>query len=273
MIENFPLAILTNFFNWKDALDILLVSVLLYQLYKIIKGTVAVNVFIGIILIYLFGLIVEAAQMKLLSTIVRQVLGVGAIALIILFQQEIRKFLILISIKSYNSTQAKLLFNLIPFFRKNNTSSSKYKPILNACFNMCTSNTGALIVVGKSSDLSFYISTGDAINADVNVRLLENIFFKNSPLHDGAVIIEKDKIIAARCVLPVTENEEFPPHLGMRHRAAAGISELSDSIVLIVSEESGTVGYAKNGKLFNNMSKEDLSQVLSKEFKSDLLSK
>lgn len=273
MIHQIPLTILTNLFDWKDALDILLVSILLYQLHKIIKGTVAVNVFIGIILIYLFGLIVEAAQMKLLSTIVRQVLGVGAIALIILFQQEIRKFLILIGIKSYNSTQTKWLFNLIPFFRKKSALGSKYKPILNACYNMSTSNTGALIVIGNSSDLSFYTSTGDIINADVNVRLLENIFFKNSPLHDGAVIIEKDKIIAARCVLPVTENEEFPPHLGMRHRAAAGISELSDSIVLIVSEETGTVGYAKDGKLYNNIPKEELSQVLSREFKSDLLSK
>jgi len=121
MTESFPLTILTDFFDWKDAVDILLVSVLLYQFYKIIKGTVAVNVFIGIILIYLFGLIVEALQMKLLSTIVRQVLGVGAIALIIIFQQEIRKFLILIGIKSYNSTQAKWLFNLIPFLRKKST--------------------------------------------------------------------------------------------------------------------------------------------------------
>tara|TARA_B100000795_G_scaffold72015_1_gene50729 strand:+ start:698 stop:1513 length:816 start_codon:yes stop_codon:yes gene_type:complete len=271
MTESFPLTILTDFFDWKDAVDILLVSVLLYQFYKIIKGTVAVNVFIGIILIYLFGLIVEALQMKLLSTIVRQVLGVGAIALIIIFQQEIRKFLILIGIKSYNSTQAKWLFNLIPFLRKKSTLSSKYKPIINACFNMSKTHTGALIVLGNSSDLSFYTSTGDILNANVNVRLIENIFFKNSPLHDGAMIIEKDKIVAARCVLPVTENENFPPHLGMRHRAAAGISEMSDCIVLIVSEETGTVGLAKNGKLRSNISKEDLTQYLSQSLKQDYL--
>lgn len=268
MTETIPLTILTNFFDWKDALDILLVSILLYQLYKIIKGTVAVNVFIGVIAIYLIGLVVNAMQMKLLSTIVRQVLGVGAIALIILFQQEIRKFLILIGIKSYNSTQAKWIFNLLPFFRKKATISTKFKPIVNACFNMSKTHTGALIVLGNSSDLSFYTSTGDSLDANVNTRLIENIFFKNSPLHDGAVIIEKDKIVAARCVLPVTENESFPPHLGMRHRAAAGISEMADCIVLIVSEETGTVGYAKNGKLRTNISKEDLNKLLSKDYKA-----
>lgn len=268
MNETLPLTILSNFFDWKDALDILLVSILLYQLYKIIKGTVAVNVFIGVIAIYLIGLVVNALQMKLLSTIVRQVLGVGAIALIILFQQEIRKFLILIGIKSYNSTQAKWIFNLLPFFRKKATISTKFKPIVNACFNMSKTHTGALIVLGNSSDLSFYTSTGDSLDANVNTRLIENIFFKNSPLHDGAVIIEKDKIVAARCVLPVTENESFPPHLGMRHRAAAGISEMADCIVLIVSEETGTVGYAKNGKLRTNISKEDLNKLLSKDYKA-----
>jgi uncharacterized protein (TIGR00159 family) len=268
MNETLPLTILSNFFDWKDALDILLVSILLYQLYKIIKGTVAVNVFIGVIAIYLIGLVVNALQMKLLSTIVRQVLGVGAIALIILFQQEIRKFLILIGIKSYNSTQAKWIFNLLPFFRKKATISTKFKPIVNACFNMSKTHTGALIVLGNSSDLSFYTSTGDSLDANVNTRLIENIFFKNSPLHDGAVIIEKDKIVAARCVLPVTENESFPPHLGMRHRAAAGISEMADCIVLIVSEETGTVGYAKNGKLRTNISKEELTKLLSKDYKA-----
>jgi len=136
---------------------------------------------------------------------------------------------------------------------------------------MSKTHTGALIVLGNSSDLSFYTSTGDILNANVNVRLIENIFFKNSPLHDGAMIIEKDKIVAARCVLPVTENENFPPHLGMRHRAAAGISEMSDCIVLIVSEETGTVGLAKNGKLKSNISKEDLTQYLSQSLKQDYL--
>ena len=260
-------ASLSNFFHWKDAIDILLVSVLLYQLYKIIKGTVAVNVFIGVLAIYLVNLMVNFLQMKLLGTIFRQVLGVGAIALIILFQQEIRKFLILIGIKSYNSKQAKWLFQLVPFLSKKGNIDTKFKPIINACYNMSKTNTGALIVLSNDSDLSFYSSTGDIIDANVNTRLIENIFFKNSPLHDGAVIIQKDKIVAARCVLPVTENENFPAHLGMRHRAASGISEVSSCIVLIVSEETGKVSYAKNGKLRTQVSKEDLTKFLSKDYK------
>jgi diadenylate cyclase len=260
-------ASLSNFFHWKDAIDILLVSVLLYQLYKIIKGTVAVNVFIGVLAIYLVNLMVNFLQMKLLGTIFRQVLGVGAIALIILFQQEIRKFLILIGIKSYNSKQAEWLFQLVPSFSKKGKIETKFKPIINACYNMSKTNTGALIVLSNDSDLSFYSSTGDIIDANVNTRLIENIFFKNSPLHDGAVIIQKDKIVAARCVLPVTENESFPPHLGMRHRAASGISEVSSCIVLIVSEETGKVSYAKNGKLRTQVSKEELTKFLSKDYK------
>lgn len=261
------LTVFSNFFDWKDAIDILLVSILLYQLYKIIKGTVAVNVFIGVIAIYLIGLVVNAFQMKLLSTIVRQVLGVGAIALIILFQQEIRKFLIIIGLKSYNSAQAKWILNIFTFSKKDSVSATHYKAIVTACYNMSKTHTGALIVLSNNSDLSFYTSTGDTIDANINTRLIENIFFKNSPLHDGAVIIKKDKIVAARCVLPVTENENFPPQLGMRHRAAVGITEVSGCIVLIVSEESGTVGYASKGRIRTNVTKEELFKYLSKDYK------
>lgn len=267
-MNNTPIIFLaiSNLFDWKDAVDILLFSVLLYQLYKIVKGTVAVNVFIGVLAIYLVNLVVNFLQMKLLGTVFRQVLGVGAIALIILFQQEIRKFLILIGIKSYNSPQAKWLFQLVPFFRKKGNLSTAYKPIVNAAYNMSKTHTGALIVLSNDSDLSFYASTGDVIDANVNTRLLENIFFKNSPLHDGAVIIQKNKIVAARCVLPVTENESFPPNLGMRHRAAAGISEMSNCIVIIASEETGTVGYAKGGKIKSDLSKEELNKLLAKDY-------
>ena len=259
---------LTGFFDWRDALDILLVSILLYQIYKIVKGTVAVNVFIGILALFFINLIVEFMQMNLLSTIFNQVLGVGAIALVVLFQQEIRKFLIMIGIKSYNSKQARWLFQMVPFLKQKGQLSTKFKPIVNACYSMAKTNTGALIVLSNDSDLSFYSATGDFLDANVNTRLLENIFFKNSPLHDGAVIISRDKIVAARCVLPVTENENFPPALGMRHRAAAGISEVSNGIVLIVSEETGKVSYAKNGKMKTNISKEDLTIFLSKDYKT-----
>lgn len=270
MFQAISLTSLWSILHWKDIVDILLVSILLYQLYKIIKGTVAVNVFIGILAIYLVNLIVNFLQMKLLGTIFSTVLGVGAIALIILFQQEIRKFLILIGIKSYNSKQAKWLFDLVPFLKKKRGSTNtKFKPIINACYKMSKTKTGALIVISNDTDLSFYSSTGDQLDANVNARLIENIFFKNSPLHDGAVIISKDRIVAARCVLPVTENENFPAHFGMRHRAAAGISELSDCIVVLVSEETGDVSYAKNGKIKSGISSEELTQLLNRDYKVD----
>lgn len=133
---------------------------------------------------------------------------------------------------------------------------------------MAKTSTGALIVLENGSDLSFYSSTGDALDANVNTRLIENIFFKNSPLHDGAVIVSKDKIVAARCVLPVTENENFPASFGMRHRAAVGVSEASNAIVIIVSEETGKVSYAKGGKLKTNVSKEELIKFLSKDYRT-----
>lgn len=254
-------------FSIKDALDIFLVSVLLYQLYKILKGTVAINIFIGIIIIYLIGLIVESLEMRLLGSIIRQFIGVGGIALVVLFQQEIRKFFIIIGMRSWNSSQVKALKKWFPFLNRKNEVIFNYDAVIQACFKMSKTNTGAIMVISNDSDLSFYESSGDRIDGRLSSRLLENIFFKNSPLHDGAVIIQQDTIKAARCVLPVTENDAFPPHLGMRHRAAVGVTEVSDCIAVIVSEETGNVGYARSGKLRQSVTQDELLKLLRKDFK------
>lgn len=266
MSNVFPLAFYFPF-ALKDALDILLVSVLLYQLYKILKGTVAINIFIGIIIIYLIGLIVESFEMRLLGSIIRQFIGVGGIALVVLFQQEIRKFFIIIGMRSWNSTQVKALKKWFPFLNRSSNVTFNYDAVVQASFKMASTYTGAIMVISNESDLSFYESSGDKIEAKLSSRLLESIFFKNSPLHDGAVVIQQDTIKAVRCVLPVTENDAFPPHLGMRHRAAVGVTEVSDCIAIIVSEESGTVSYARSGKLRQKLSEEELYKLLKKDFR------
>lgn len=263
MINTFNLFIIP--FSIKDLIDILLVSILLYQLYKILKGTVAVNIFIGVISIYLIGLLVDTLEMKLLSTIIRQFIGVGGIALIILFQQEIRKFLVVIGLKSWNSNQVNFFKRLFPSHKNTEKKEMDFTPILNAINNLTKTKTGALMVITNQHDLSFYINTGDKLLAKLSSRLIESIFCKESPLHDGAVIISEDKIIAARCVLPVSDNENFPAKFGMRHRAAAGITETTDCIAILVSEESGDIGYAKNGKLKSGISKEELIKFLARD--------
>jgi diadenylate cyclase len=251
-------------FSWIDALDIFLVSVLLYQLYKLIKGTVAINISIGIIALYIVWLLVKALDMQLLESILGQFIGVGFIALIIVFQQEIRRFLLLMG---SNDFVKKFSTN---FFSANNgaisNSTLDILSFIKACKTMSESNTGAIVVLTKTSTLDFFISTGDSINAQLNTRLIESIFFKNNPLHDGAVIVSDNYIKAARCVLPVTENDDFPEHLGMRHRAAVGITEDSDAIAVIVSEQTGAISVCKEGKLQINLSIQQLSKYLEKEF-------
>lgn len=251
--------------SWIDFIDVILVAFLIYQLYKIIRGTVAIRIFLGIFAIYLFWKIVEVLKMELLSEILGQFIGVGVIALIIVFQQEIRRFLLLVGTSGFFSENkaAKRLFN----WSKGGTEEvvTDIPSIVTACQHMSETLTGALIVLERSTDLSMYTSTGDEINAKISNRLLENIFFKNSPLHDGAVIIRKNKIIAARCVLPSTEKSNFPSTLGMRHRAAVGITENTDAIVITVSEQTGSISLSKNGELERNISTDELRSSLLKE--------
>lgn len=251
-------------FRWLDAVDILLVAVLLFQLYKLVKGTVAINIFAGILSVYFLWIVVKALNMQLLSTILGQFISVGVIALMIVFQQELRRFLLMIGTSG--------IFSKVKFAGSFFTGSDFQKKteldigtLIKACKNMAETKTGAIIVFQTKSDLSFYANTGDTINAMVSLRLLESIFYKNSPLHDGAVIISGNNIVAARCVLPVSENPDFPAHLGMRHRAAVGITENSDALALIVSEQTGEMAYAFSGELRVNISLEELKSVLEKQ--------
>ena len=251
-------------FRWLDALDIFLVSVLLYQLYKLVKGSVAINIFVGILSIYLIWLLVKALNMHLLGTILGQFIGVGVIALIVVFQQEIRRFLLLIGT---NGILGNTRWKLIDWSGKKEVRHPlDINTFVKACKNMAESKTGAIIVLTTQSDLKFYVNTGDEINAKLSDRLIESIFFKNNPLHDGAVIVTDNMIMAARCVLPVTENPDFPANLGMRHRAAVGISEVSDAIAVVVSEQTGEIALAMEGHLKTNLNPEKLAKTLAQYF-------
>lgn len=251
-------------FSYIDILDILMVTFILYQVYKLIKGTAALNIFIAIILFYVIYLLVRALKMELMSMILGQFIGVGMIALIILFQQEIRRFLLHVGTNYINRSRNSILRRF--FSGKNNVKSRTVmaQMIAEACSNMAEKNTGALIVIGRTSSLQIYVETGDIIDAQMSARLLENIFFKNAPLHDGAVVILNNKIYAARCVLPSSENMDIPAYFGMRHRAALGITEATDAVAVVVSEETGRISYVENGKIENNITPERLRELIVK---------
>lgn len=249
-------------FNILDILDILLVAFLLFQLYKLIKGTVAIRIFMGIAAIYLLWKLVEALQMDLLSEILGQFIGVGVLAVIIVFQQELRRFLLMIGNTKFFSKDGVLKFNWI---NDETAAEVQISAIVKACDEMANTKTGAIIVITRENGLPNYIETGELINAKTSNIFLQSIFFKNSPLHDGAVIITGDTIKAARCVLPTIENDSFPSNLGMRHRAAAGITENTDSIAIIVSEEKGKISVALKGVLEISLSADQLKEFLQKE--------
>jgi diadenylate cyclase len=231
--------------GWVDFVDIALVSVLLYQVYKLIRGSIAMNIFLGILALYLVYLIVRAAEMELLATILGQFMGVGVLAMIILFQPEIRKFLLVIG---RGTEFRENIFKTIANWRHQYHDDFDVNEVIEAVKSLKATKTGALIVFSRDTELKFYAQTGDALDATVNKRLLLSIFNKSSPLHDGAVIIYKGRIKAARCVLPVTENDHLPAHYGLRHRAAVGMSENTDTLILAISEETGRLILARNGK-------------------------
>ncbi|MEO9475134.1 MAG: diadenylate cyclase CdaA [Cyclobacteriaceae bacterium] len=251
-----------------DILDILLVAVLLYQVYKLMRGSVAFKIFSGFLILYLVYLIVTAARMELLGTILGQFMGVGVLAVIILFQQEIRKFLLILGRTSFFN-EGNLLDNLKSIWRSNGKyNKAEITPIIDACKTLGGSNTGALIVMSKNSELKFYVESGDRLDAVISKRLLLSIFNKYSPLHDGAVIVYNNKIVAARCILPVTERD-VAAHYGLRHRAAIGMSENTDTLVLVVSEETGQISVMRNGQSFNNLSTQELRKQINEYLYED----
>jgi len=257
-------------FGFLDVIDILVVAYLLYQFYIMIRGTAAMNIFGIIVLMYFIWMIVKLANMTLLSTILGQVMGVGIIALIVVFQQELRKFLLLMW-NRYSNFSFSLETFFSYFIKEKEKNSIGINQIISACKNMQKTFTGALIVIPLQSNLDLIIQTGEKINADTNTQLLESIFFKNSPLHDGAVIIIEDKIIAARCVLPISERIDLPKNLGLRHKSAIGITESTDAIAIIVSEERGHISFAEFGKVTINVAPEKLAEILKKKFETSPL--
>jgi uncharacterized protein (TIGR00159 family) len=228
--------------SFLDILDILLVAFLLYQIYRLVKGTVAINIFIGVAAIFLIWKLVEALQMEVLSLILGNFIGVGVIALVIVFQQEIRRFLLVIG--STNFTSKRLFLKQLKWLRDENEDEVPINEIVLACKEMSASRTGALMVIERKSRLGFYSDTGTKIGGSVSSPLLLTIFKKNSPLHDGAVIISGMHIVAAACILPITEKGNVPTRFGLRHRAGMGVAEKTDGLALIVSEETGDVSLA-----------------------------
>ena len=251
-------------FGIKDIIDILLVAVLLYQVYRLMRNTGAINIFFGVmVIVILWFLIVKVLKLGLTGAILNQVISVGAIALVVLFQNEIRRFLLKLGTRS----NWRFYKRIERFFKGNNQKDQQLAfPVMKlvlACRNMSRTKTGALIVVERDNSLKEYADSGEQIRADINTRLIENIFFKNSPLHDGAMIIVGGQIVAAGAILPVSKNPNIPRHLGLRHRAAMGVSEKSDAIVIIVSEETGTISLAIDGAYRLNLTAEDLERNLT----------
>lgn len=228
-----------------DIIDIVLVALLLYGLYRLLKGTAAISIFVGIVAIFLIWQLVNALQMELLTAILGAFVSVGFIALIIIFQPEIRRFLFTIGAKTQSGENK--FFRI--FKRKRQHVTLDTETICQACKAMSNIKQGALIVITRQNTMPDIVMTGVDIDAEISKPLIENIFFKNSPLHDGAMVITNNRIVAARCILPVTNKSDLPGHYGLRHRAAVGVSETNDCVVLVVSEETGTISLVKNGDI------------------------
>jgi uncharacterized protein (TIGR00159 family) len=247
-------------------LDIFLLAIIIYQLYNLIRGTIAANIFIGLALIYLLYFIVPESKMPLLAGILKKVADVGIIAVIILFQQEIRRFLLLVG-KNASLQRNKAWWRY--FFGKRESEKNNYariKPIVDACKSMKQTRTGALIVFTKFYDEQFYQNSCEVLDSKISKRLLESIFQKNSPLHDGAVVISENKIKAASCILPLTDKTDLPLQFGLRHRAGIGVTETNEATAIIVSEETGEISYAKQGRVKMNISFAELEKLLNKDF-------
>ena len=247
-------------FTFIDFIDIILVAAIMFWIYRATWGTNAPYIISGIIMIYLMWVVVRTLNMELLSNILGQFVSVGVIALIIVFQPEIRRFLQMIGMRQKRFNFIARIFN-----RNDNTSVTIIAPIVQACREMSAHKTGALIVIGRQSDLRLITEGGIAIDAKISTPLLENIFFKNAPLHDGAVVIEGDRIVAAKCILPVTQSD-VPKSYGTRHRAAIGMSEISDAIILVVSEETGGISIAHGGTIHRDIAPDQLANLLQRHF-------
>ncbi len=244
-----------------DIVDVVLVALLLFYIYRVMKESGSLNVFLGILVFFFSWVLVsKMLQMRLLGSIFDQLMSVGTLALVIIFHEEIRNF--------FRSLGSQRHFRFLSrFFSRNNKGkevSSDVMPIVLACNNMAQQKVGALIVLERNNSLNDIIKTGETINADISQRLVEAVFFKNAPLHDGAMVVQNGRIAAAQCILPVSHNLNISKKLGLRHRSAIGITEIYDAIAVVVSEESGTISAAIDGKLMQNLDARKLEELLVK---------
>lgn len=242
-----------------DIVDVFFVAVLLFTLYKLVKGTVAVNIFLGLVSLFMIWRVVEALQMKLLSAILGAFISVGLVALIIIFQPEIRQFLLAMGTPNLIGKYGKQFGFMKKLFGEKIVFD--VDSVVVACKNMSEEKIGALIVVTRQNDLNTQVATGQLVDSAISTQLIENIFFKNSPLHDGAMIITNDRIRAAGTIMPVTK-QKFRATIGLRHRAAVGITEISDAIAIIVSEENGKISYSIKGEIRYGLRPAQLQQRL-----------
>ncbi|MEZ2415052.1 diadenylate cyclase CdaA [Muriicola sp. E247] len=255
-----------NFLDFKitDLLDILLVAILLYYIYKLVRGTAAVNIFLGIVFVWAFWKFTQLLGMKMISSVVGGFMQVGLIALIVVFQQEIRKFLLMIG--STNLANKRTFGKRFSWLKQDGIIPDlNIGVVLEACEKMSKSRTGAILVIERNNSLDFIKSSGDKMNAEVNLPLLESIFFKNSPLHDGAAILRGNRIIATRVILPLSQERNIPLRFGLRHRAAIGITEKTDALALVISEETGSISYIKNGEFIMYKDIKELETLLKKD--------
>lgn len=246
-----------------DVVDILMVAIIMYYIYKLIRGTQATSILAGILVIYVSWIVARAFNMELMSGILGSVVSVGLIALIIIFQSEIRKFLQTLGSRSQQTGPLAAIYKLFNQSKNNKHENidNVIDPIVSACGDMSATLTGALIVIKQDGSLDDVVATGVEIDANIDPSLIKNIFFKNSPLHDGAMVVGGGRIVAAKCVLPSTKSE-VPLSFGMRHRAAMGLCEESDAIVVVVSEETGAISVAQNGKIKRGLSETELKAEL-----------
>ncbi len=244
-----------------DVLDIVVVAVIIYIVFRWLRGSSAMNILIAIVALFVIRFAAAALSMKLLSALMDAVINVGAVALIVIFQPEIRQFLGRVG----RGGAGLSWWNRLLGRKEEGLSSKAVNEIIEACSDMAENRTGALIVILHRNALQDVIDSGDRVDADINRRLIENIFFKNSPLHDGAVILGGGRIIAARCTLPITERKDLPAKFGMRHKSAVGISERSDADVIVVSEQRGTISFVSDGRIYPVSGRNDLRLKLEPE--------
>jgi len=251
-----------------DILDILLLGIIIYLAFRWLRGSSAMSIFVAIVSLYIIRVIVGAFDMRLMTAIMDMVLDVGVLAIIVIFQPEIRKFLIKLGNRYMNNAQGRAIIDKITGkkSKQNMSASEEVNNITEACRRMSEDRTGALIVIAHKNPLEEVISTGDRIDSGIHRRLIMNLFFKNSPLHDGAIVISGDRIVAARCTLPITEKTNIPANYGMRHKAAIGITEESDADAIVVSEETGRISFVKNGAVTPIQNINELKLLLNTSF-------